>query len=180
MLNGDLNENGKKNRSKSPGGHDHDAIYRIGRNLPSPYRPLQGSPIPRANSLKLPWQRLQRSKQINHGLYCRRGSRIFLGGGAVVSCSAPTPINHIVFCVCAEYQLYKKTAGHLRGVGGASPAPSPQIRPCSALPGGRVLPIMAYVERFRPTGGPFSGFRYTKGQGNLSFWSVKGPKKANR
>ena len=40
MLNGDLNENGKKNRSKSPGGHDHDAIYRIGRNLPSPYRPL--------------------------------------------------------------------------------------------------------------------------------------------
>ena len=40
MLNGDLNENGKKNRSKSLGGHDHDAIYRIGRNLPSPYRPL--------------------------------------------------------------------------------------------------------------------------------------------
>ena len=39
MLNNDLNENGKKkNRSKSPGGHD--AIYRIGWNLPSPYRPL--------------------------------------------------------------------------------------------------------------------------------------------
>ena len=40
----------------------------------------------------------------------------FLGGGAVVSCSASTPINHIVFFF-AEYQLYLKTAGHLRGGG---------------------------------------------------------------
>ena len=30
----------------------------------------------------------------------------FLEGGALVSCSTPTPINHIVFLVCAEYQLY--------------------------------------------------------------------------
>ena len=28
----------------------------------------------------------------------------FLGGGALVSCSTSTPINHIVFL--AEYQLY--------------------------------------------------------------------------
>ena len=54
-----------------------------------------------------------------------------------------------------------------------------------------VLPIMAYTGRLRPTGVPFSGFRYmkgwgfyslkyTKGWGNLSFGSVKGPKRSNR
>ena len=53
-------------------------------------------------------------------------------------------------------------------------------------PGGGVLPIMAYTGRFRPKGVPFSGFsymkglgfyslKYTKGQGNMLFWSVKGP-----
>ena len=31
-------------------------------------------------------------------------SGFFLGGGALVSCSTSTPINHIVFF--AEYQLY--------------------------------------------------------------------------
>ena len=31
--------------------------------------------------------------------------RFFLGGGALVSCSTSTPINHIVFFF-AEYQLY--------------------------------------------------------------------------
>ena len=30
---------------------------------------------------------------------------LFLGGGALVSCSTSTPINHIVFFL-AEYQLY--------------------------------------------------------------------------
>ena len=29
----------------------------------------------------------------------------FLGGGALVSCSTSTPINHIVFFFFAEYQL---------------------------------------------------------------------------
>ena len=28
---------------------------------------------------------------------CRAGAKIFLGGGALVSCSTSTPINHIVF-----------------------------------------------------------------------------------
>ena len=46
----------------------------------------------------------------------------FLGGGALVSCSTSTPINHIVFFF-AEYQLYKKTAGHLRGGGGRMRTP---------------------------------------------------------
>ena len=47
-----------------------------------------------------------------------------LGGDALVSCSTSTPINHIFFF--AEYQLYKKTAGHLRERGRcAPPAPSP-------------------------------------------------------
>ena len=47
-----------------------------------------------------------------------------LGGGALVSCSTSTPINHIVFFL-AEYQLDLKTAGHLRGGGCAPPALSP-------------------------------------------------------
>ena len=37
-------------------------------------------------------------------LLYRDGSRIFLGGGALVSCSTSTPISHIFFF--AEYQLY--------------------------------------------------------------------------
>ena len=40
----------------------------------------------------------------------------FLGGIALVSCSTSTPINHIVFFF-EEYQLYSKTAGHVRGGG---------------------------------------------------------------
>ena len=31
------------------------------------------------------------------------------------------------------------------------------------IPGGGVLPIMAYTGRLRPKGVPFSGFRYKKG-----------------
>ena len=55
----------------------------------------------------------------------------FLGGGALVSCSTSTPINHIVFLFFfAEYQLYQKTAGHLRGRGGAHPLhPPPRSAP---------------------------------------------------
>ena len=34
----------------------------------------------------------------------RGGSRIFLGGGALVSCSTSTPINRIVFFCFAEYR----------------------------------------------------------------------------
>ena len=51
----------------------------------------------------------------------------FLGGGALVSGSTSTPINHIVF-LFAEYQLYQKTKGHLRG--GAHPLhPPPRSTP---------------------------------------------------
>ena len=57
-----------------------------------------------------------------------------------------------------------------------------------------VLPIMAYTWRLHPKGVPFPGFRYIKGRGislveeymgkdgpeNLSFRSVKRPKRDNR
>ena len=54
-----------------------------------------------------------------------------------------------------------------------------------------VLPMMAFTGRLCLKGVPFSGYRYMKGyrvyqlmyikgQGNLSFGSVKGPKRANR
>ena len=46
----------------------------------------------------------------------------------------------------------------------------------SRSPGGGVLPIMAYMGKFRPKGVPSTGCRYVKGWGNLSFGSVKGPK----
>ena len=56
----------------------------------------------------------------------------FLGGGALVSCSTSTPINHIVFFVdvvfFAEYQLYQKTAGHLGGGGVRTPCTLPLDR----------------------------------------------------
>ena len=38
--------------------------------------------------------------------FFRGGSRIFLGGGGLVSCSTSTPIKHIVFFFFAQYQLY--------------------------------------------------------------------------
>ena len=38
--------------------------------------------------------------------YQGRIQDFFLGGGALVSCSTSTPINHIVFFFFAEYQLY--------------------------------------------------------------------------
>ena len=43
-------------------------------------------------------------EQIN--AYFRADPGFFLGGGAHVSCSTSTPINHIVFFFFAEYQLY--------------------------------------------------------------------------
>ena len=51
----------------------------------------------------------------------------FLGGGALVSCSTSTPINHIVF-------FWQNTSCIRKPQGGCvSPAPSPYIRPCSSL-----------------------------------------------
>ena len=46
---------------------------------------------------------------------------------------------------------------------------------CREVQIGGVLPIMAYRGRLRPKGIPFSGFRYMKGVGNLSFRFVIGP-----
>ena len=65
----------------------------------------------------------------------------FLGGGALVSCSS-TSINHIV-CFFAEYQLYYKTAGRLRGWGVRTPLhPPPRSAPGTYLYGSyRVVPL---------------------------------------
>ena len=44
--------------------------------------------------------------RVKTGAECTGGDPgFFLGGGALVSCSTSTPINHIVFFF-AEYQLY--------------------------------------------------------------------------
>ena len=57
-------------------------------------------------------------------ILARGRSRIFFRGGTLVSCSTSTPINHTVYFF-AEYQLYKKTAGHLGEGGGAHPLHPP-------------------------------------------------------
>ena len=45
-------------------------------------------------------------------------------------------------------------------------------KPLAFYRGGGVLPMMGYAGRLPPKGVPFSGFKYLKGLGNLSFESV--------
>ena len=66
-------------------------------------------------------------------LVSRGGSRIFFRRGCTrLLLYFKTPINHIVFFF-AEYQLYKKTAGHPKGGGGGEGAhplhPPPRSAP---------------------------------------------------
>ena len=54
----------------------------------------------------------------------------FLGGGALISCSASTPINHIVFFCRIPVVLENHRSSRGRGGGEcAPPAPSPEIHP---------------------------------------------------
>ena len=65
----------------------------------------QGSPDETRRLMK---PRLPSHKEISkvkiRGQYSGADPGFFLGGGALVSCSTSTPINHIFFL--AEYQLY--------------------------------------------------------------------------
>ena len=49
----------------------------------------------------------------------------FLGGGALVSCSTSTPINHIVFFCRIPVVLENRRSSRGGGGGCAPPAPSP-------------------------------------------------------
>ena len=64
----------------------------------------------------------------------RGGSRIFLGGGALVSCSTSTPINHIVFFFffCRIPVVLENRRSFQEG-GCAPPAPPPPPRSAPAL-----------------------------------------------
>ena len=55
----------------------------------------------------------------------------FLGGGALVSCSTLTPINHILFFFFGRIPVVLKNRRSSQGGGCAPPAPSPQICPCT-------------------------------------------------
>ena len=79
----------------------------------------------------------------------RGGSRIFLGGGALVSCCTSAPINHTVF-LCAEYQLYQKTAGHLGGGGVRIPCTLPLDPPLNKQPGPLILEFSWCKDTFNP------------------------------
>ena len=60
----------------------------------------------------------------------RGGSRIFLGGGALVSCSTSTPINHIVFFGRIPVVLENHRSSQGGGGGGAHPLhPPPRSAP---------------------------------------------------
>ena len=85
------------------------------------------------NISKLVFLDFQRKKKPKNWSPYRGGSRIFfLGGGALVSFSSSTPINHIVFFFWKITSCIRKP---LVISGECAPlAPSPQIRPClSAL-----------------------------------------------
>ena len=57
--------------------------------------------------------------------FVRGGSRIFLGGGALVSCSTSTPINRIVFFLFCRIPLVVLENRRSSQGGCAPPAPSP-------------------------------------------------------
>ena len=62
--------------------------------------------MPRISQSRAPRKAIRNS--VNTCPICDSGADpgLFLGGGALVSCSTSTPINHIVFFFFAEYQLY--------------------------------------------------------------------------
>ena len=64
------------------------------------------------------------------GYSCRGGSRIFLGGGALVSCSTSTPINHIVFFCRIPVVLENRRSSRVGG-GVCSPCTLPLDPPLS-------------------------------------------------
>ena len=64
----------------------------------------------------------------------RGGSRIFLGGCALVSCSTSTPINHIVFFF-AEYQVVLENRRSSQGCGGGDGVRTPLHPPPRSAPG---------------------------------------------
>ena len=70
-------------------------------------------------SMGLNWAWVNRYTQVRRG-----GSRIFLGGGALVSCATSTPINHIVFHFLQNTSCIRNPQVISRG-GCAPPAPSP-------------------------------------------------------
>ena len=60
-----------------------------------------------------------------YGLKAGADPGFFLGGGALVSCSTSTPINHIVLFFCRIPVVLENCRSSQRGWGGGPPAPSP-------------------------------------------------------
>ena len=60
---------------------------------------------------------------------------LFLGGGALVSCSTSTSLNHIVFFFWQNTSCIRKPAGHLGGGGGGTRPlhPPPRSAPAQRL-----------------------------------------------
>ena len=75
------------------------------------------------------WSKVK--KQVTPAKFDKSGTGadpgFFLGGGALVSCSTSTPINHIVFFLQNTNCIRKPQV--ISGEGAHPPAPSPKIRP---------------------------------------------------
>ena len=95
---------------------------------------------------------LQRIRDLNHHrcrtlhssvlacMECKTGAdpKFFLGGGALVSCSTSTPVNHIYIYIYIYFLQNTSCIRKLQVISGgrggcAPPAPSPWIRPCKIL-----------------------------------------------
>ena len=93
--------------------------------------------------------------------YPRGGSTIFLGGGALVSCSTSTPIKHIVF-FCRIPVVLENRRSSQGGRGCAPPAPSPSIRPWICLIKSMIIDRTGRLEVLLPLNHNHYNFRENK------------------
>ena len=104
-------------KTESP---EHDVISILGEQV------LQVHCASHSVGKGMSWDKILRSKGF---VSTRGGSRIFLGGGAFVSCSTSTPITHIVFFCRIPVVLENRTSSQ-GGRGGAhSLLPPPRSAP---------------------------------------------------
>ena len=84
-----------------PGGHSSFSLWII--HLPPPLPPFIVPLIYQCDRYLVPleWELI-----VGRRGFTGADPGFFLGGGALVSCSTSTPINHIVFFFFSEYQLY--------------------------------------------------------------------------
>ena len=92
-----------------------------------------------------------------------------LGGGALVSCSTSTPINHIVFFFCRIPVVFENRRSSQGGGGGVR---TPCTLPLDPLLYSCMRPILLRKEWESKTGRKWLSFHFTCGQNLKSRFSV--------